>query len=325
MNVIYYQIDYNCILTMEFVANALMNNFGKNVVFWAPDEVDTWQRVKQYKNKINELCKKTNTTAEFWEGNHTQEDSFVYDRIKVINWPNFCISLTLGKYKILEQTNKTDTFEHLFVSLNHSAPHHKCFFIDTLCEYDLIENNLVSWHKFTYKDYNFKHFDNNPIILDDISSGVEIINYPPYYHRAFLDLVCESFSEIPDISEKTYKAIAAKKPFLSLGHKGLYKKLQDLGFVLYDEIFDYKFDEYYSYEDRVRSAVKQVKDLQGQDLKKLKQIIQHKLEHNYKTLVELGNNVPEEVKLFCENNVVPHYDDVFSYIKRDRHHHNFVL
>jgi len=325
MNVIYYQVDYNCILTMQFVADALIKNVGKNVIFWAPDEVDTWQRVKQYKNKINDLCKRTNTTAEFWEGNLTGEESFVYDRIKVVNWPNFCIALTLGKYKITEQNKKTDTFEHLFVSLNRSALPHKSFFIDTLCKYNLIENNLVSWHKLTFINFDFKYFDNKPIILDDISSGVEIINYPPYYHQAFMDLVCESFHDQPDISEKTYKAIAAKKPFLSIGYKGLYKKLQDLGFVLYDEIFDYEFDEYYSYEERVRSAVKQVKDLQGQDLKELKQSIQHKLEHNYKTLVELGNDVPEEVKLFCENNVVPHYVDLFYYIKRDRHHHNFVL
>lgn len=202
---------------------------------------------------------------------------------------------------------------------------HKCFFIDTLCKYDLIENNLVSWHKFNFGNFNFKHFNNEPITLDDISSGVEIINYPLYYHQAFMDFVCESFSEILDISEKTYKAIAAKKPFLSLGYKGLYKKLQDLGFVLYDEIFDYEFDEYYSYEKRVRSAVQQVKNLQGQDFKELKQSIQPKLEHNYQNLVKLGNDIPEEVKLFCENNKVPHYDDVLDYIKRDRHHHNFVL
>jgi hypothetical protein len=325
MNVIYYQVDYNCILSMQFVADALIKNSGKNVIFWAPDEVDTWQRVKQHKNKINDLCKKTNTTAEFWEGNHTQEESFVYDRIKVVNWPNFCIALTLGKYEISKELKKTETFDHLFVSLNRSALPHKCFFIDTLCEHDLIKNNLVTWHKLTFIGFDFKHFDNKQIILDDISSGVEIINYPPYYHRAFMDLVCESFSEIPDISEKTYKAIAAKKPFLSLGYKGLYKKLQDLGFVLYDEIFDYEFDEFYSYEDRVRFAVQQIKNLQGQDLKELKKSIQPKLEHNYKNLINLGKQVPVEAKLFGENNVVPHYVDVFDYIKRDRHHHNFVL
>ena len=325
MSIIYYQFDYDCILTMQFVADALIKNSGKNVIFWAPDEVDTWQRVKQHKNKINDLCKKTNTTAEFWEGNHTQEESFVYDRIKVVNWSNFCISLTLGKYKIAEQNKKEETFDHLFVSLNRSALPHKCFFIDTLCEHDLIKNNLVSWHKFNFTNFNFKYFDNKSIMLDDISSGVEIINYPPYYNRAFMDLVCESFPEIPDISEKTYKAIAAKKPFLSLGYKGLYKKLQDFGFVLYDEIFDYKFDEYYSYQDRVRFAVQQVKNLQDQDLKKLKQSIQPKLEHNYKNLINLGMQVPEEAKLFCKNNDVPHYSDVLDYIKRDRHHHNFVL
>jgi hypothetical protein len=325
MNVIYYQIDYNCILTMQFVAYALVNNPGKNVVFWAPDELDTWQRVKQYKNKINDLCKNTNTTAEFWEGNLSGENSFVYDRIKFVNWKYFCIPYTLGKYKISEQNKKTDTFDHLFVSLNRSALPHKCFFIETLYEYDLIKNNLVSWHKINFNDFNFKHFDNQPLILDDISSGVEIVNYPPYYHRAFMDLVCESFNDLQDISEKTYKAIAAKKPFLSIGYKGLYKTLQDLGFVLYDEIFDYDFDEYEQFEDRVRNVIKQVKSLEGKDYKALKQQIQNKLEHNYKTLVELGNDVPEEVKLFCENNVVPHYVDVFDYIKRDRHHHNFVL
>lgn len=325
MNVIYYQVDYNCILTIEFITDALLKNQGKNLVFWAPDEIDTWQRVKQYKDKINRLCLSTNSTVEFWEGNLSGEDSFVDDRIKVINWKYLCILYTLGKYKILEQNKKTDTFEYLFVSLNRSALPHKCYFIDTLCEYDLIERNLVSWHKLTFIDFEFNYFNNQPIIIDDISSGLEIVNYPPYYHRAFMDLICESFDDKPDISEKTYKAIAAKKPFLSLGYKGLYKKLQDMGFVLYDEIFDYRFDEYEQFEDRAKFVIKQVKSLEGKDYKQLKQQIQSKLEHNYKTLVELGNDVPEEVKVFCENNVVPHYVDVFDYIKKNRHHHNIVV
>jgi len=325
IDVILYNKDYNNIIDLPFVAKTILNNKNSNIIFWAPDEIDTWQRVKAYKDKINKLCASADSTIEFWEGNLLPYKTYKQDRITVINWQNFCVHYTLGKYKIKNEHNKTQQMQNLFVSLNRSSVLHKCVFIDLLAKHNCIDNNLVTWHDINNNNYNFKYFDNQKLILDDISSGVEIVNYPDYYCNAFLDLVCESFDNFPDISEKTYKAIAAKKPFITIGYKGLYAELQNLGFKLYNELFDYEFDNLVSFQDRAEHVIKQVKNLQNQNLNTLKKQIEQKLEYNYNVLLNLAKTADKQIINFANKHTVPHYSDILDYVKRDRHHHNFVL
>lgn len=320
--------NYNYVVSMPFIKNQLVNSKNTKLIFWAPDEVDTWQTVKQHKVEIEDLCSKFDNVVEFWEGNHSH-DTTKSQFIKVVNWSNFCTTLVMGKYNVLEQLEKPYTCENFLISLNRSSMPHKCTFIDILSKYDLIENNLVSWHKKNNWNYDFKHFDNEILTVDkiDINNGKEVFNYPHLYNQAAMDLVCESFDDVPDISEKTYKAIAAKKPFVSVGYKGLYKKLDELGFVKYDEVFDYTFDDLDLFEDRVEHVIKQVKNLQDKDFKKIKTLLKDKLDHNYNNLIKLSEQVPEEIFEIIDKyrQRVSYYIDVFDYIKKNRHHHNIAV
>ena len=62
------------------------------------------------------------------------------------------------------------------------------------------------------------------------------------YYQSNCDLVLESTIESLFITEKTWKPIVFQKPFLVWGGQGIHAKLKDLGFELYDELFDYSFD-----------------------------------------------------------------------------------
>lgn len=279
------------------------------IIFWGPDEVDTWQNVKKFKTYIEKICLERNLAVEFWEGNFRKQIPVNSKKIKVLNWSTFCATYTLQfDYKSQHKLKPTK----LLTSLNRSALPHKCAFIDIMAKYNLIKNNVVSWHRHDYNQkYNFKYFDNEKIIIDNINHPAALYSYPPDYHLGHIDLICESHPATPDISEKTFKAIAAKKIFLSVGYKGFYKQMQRLGFKLYTEIFDYDFDCYESFSARAENAVKQVSKIKN--LNNLYPMVQHKIDFNYNIFLKISHNVPEEFKVFIKKHKVEHYNDLFDY------------
>lgn len=303
--------QYNFVNTFGSTMKFLSLYKDTHIIFWAPDEMDTWQNVKKYQDHINKICLDRKNTVEFWEGNFYKQEFVSNKTIKVVNWSNFFITYAL-KFNYLEQHNKKP--DTLFISLNRSALPHKCKFIDTLAKHDLIKDNIVSWHKQGYNiKYNFEYFDNNKLIIDDINYQEALHTYPQEYRKAYIDLICESFSNKPDISEKTFKAIAAKKVFLSIGYRGLYRQLKDLGFKLYTEIFDYEFDNFKYFDDRVENAVYQISRLKNYD--RIYPKVNHKIEYNYNHFLKLAHQVPKEFLTFIHKHDVPFYKDLFGYFK----------
>lgn len=315
--------EYNFMMSFSTVLKNILAVKNTKIIIFAPDEVGTWQNIKQYQERIEELCAKKNNILEIWEGNYLQDD-VVSKYIKVINWQTMCATLVLGLYDFKKQHQlKHNTF---IVSLNRSAMQHKCQFIDLLSKYNLIEGNIVSWHKQDYKQYKFNYFDNQIIRIDDIDTPTSCLSYSSEYHNGFLDLVCESYDDFPDISEKTFKAIAAKKLFVSVGYAGLNKQLEMLGFELYTEIFDYSFDEEKEFYKRAESIISQVKEYENSDYTKLYDLVQHKIEHNYQQFLKIANKVPEEFIEFIQKYDVEYYTKLFDYFKKNnRQRHNCVI
>ena len=90
-------------------------------------------------------------------------------------------------------------------------------------------------------------------------------------------------------TEKTSKALLFCKPFLVIGCTGWYKIFEELGFKLYDELFDYSFDEIESFKDRHQAIMTQIKDILNMDRDMLnKKIldIQDKIYYNKRQLLD---------------------------------------
>ncbi len=67
------------------------------------------------------------------------------------------------------------------------------------------------------------------------------------------DLVIETYINGPNyFTEKTWKEILHERPFLMIGNKNNNNFLKQLGFELYDEIFDYSFDKIDNCYDRLK-------------------------------------------------------------------------
>lgn len=184
----------------------------------------------------------------------------------------------------------------LFCTLNMNPHPHRAMLIDRLAELDLIKHNVVTWLKPGREGYEFKHW--TECLLDDpyLSYGDDghVIQYHtkmPDYHNTLFDIVAESSPDVLFWTEKTVRPIANFKPFVVLGAQHANKKLLDLGFVLFEEIFDYEFDSMESYEDRLRSLTSQVKELSinrgPADFVNIRNLVSEKITHNFKRLVSI--------------------------------------
>jgi hypothetical protein len=94
-----------------------------------------------------------------------------------------------------------------------------------------------------YTDYNF----------DNVENFIKLV---PVYQTAKTSLVAESlYQDVGGIiTEKTLQAIAAKHPFLCIGHRNIHKEIAERGFRLYNNLFDLSFDDEYN-TTRMRSVL----------------------------------------------------------------------
>ena len=89
------------------------------------------------------------------------------------------------------------------------------------------------------------------------------------------------------------------KPFLVVGAKGFHQHLVRLGFQLYDEIFDYSFDEEDTDEARcegIAKNIKKISNLSTPELRNLYNILLSKLKFNKLLALKLATTVPDEVR-----------------------------
>jgi hypothetical protein len=204
-------------------------------------------------------------------------------------------------------------FKHRFISFNHKTHHHRCCLLDNMYKHDLFKDGQVSFHWYNNNDndtsartnhYQFKYWTPQMLTIDQENpleqfNGQSLI--PIEYTQSFMQVVSESSAIHHIISEKTATSLFYNKLFLVSGPKGYHKMLDRMGFVRYDEIFDYSFDEADDLEPRIDMLLQNVIKLRSYSLEELSKIHQNlkpKLAFNKRRIHELAFNkkhVPEFV------------------------------
>jgi hypothetical protein len=189
--------------------------------------------------------------------------------------------------------------KYTFISLNRNAHDHRCLMMDLLAKHDLLKNQAISWHGLYYSSqdnrYKFKYWEETPMHLTERVNGdhINIFTNVIEYDLAFLELVNESTENIHFLTEKTVKPLLFGKPFIIFGAIGFHEWLKDLGFLLYDEIFDYSFDYIEDTVQRFEHIITQVKniDLMNSDERyNLFLKIKEKLEYNRQHAIEIATD-----------------------------------
>jgi len=239
-----------------------------------------------------------------------------YSNIIIYNTPlyflNFLYYLDKSEINKLSQEIKTiaknNEFKKLFISLNNKPHDFRCETMDSLAKYDLLKYSSYSWLKDGTDDelYTFHHFDNEYKKLNfDKKTGRDFYWKDLLYDNPLINFISESDDSIIGISEKTCKSLLIGQPFIVYSQKGFHKVLQEFGFELYDEIFDYSFDLYETRTERIEGICENLNNLKNKNLSDLYNSISRKLEKNKQTALDIIKNRKfidkEYLKLLIDN------------------------
>lgn len=282
----------------------------EKIVYFVPEECRLFSQ--DCLEIIHCILEKNNCTLEIWLGNFEESQcrktigiELPKDRISIVNWNTFLMYRSFYHFtkKHFKKDCKTINIDKPFVCLNNRVTSYRCKMMESLARNNLIDSGYVSWLKTLddkiYDDI-FEYFDNKPIylnkqkVIDHKSSISEIINEEEYF-KGFVNIIPEGEVWLKDLSEKTFYAILHKKPFLILGAPRIHKKLQELGFLLYDDIFDYTFDDKEDVDKRISGIIANLKAIKNKDYNSLYRKMLPKLEFNYNKFIEIledKNSVP---------------------------------
>jgi hypothetical protein len=261
-----------------------------------------------------------------------------YQNTLIVDWPAHWIAkMAIGMldhsvYEInrsngldINKPNLDCNIEQLYISMNNLATPHRCEMMDILAKYDLVKLGAISWRdvlrhfdssrvsiesESTLGKFKWKYWTPCKMTLDipmDMTSRVNQYRIPPQYATAFMQIVPESSAEVFFMTEKTAVPLLLCKPFLVAGCKNFHTNLQDMGFVLYDELFDYSFDSEENLITRyegIAENIKQYRNVSITELKEIQNSVRDKLLYNRTHALKLSNSPPKATKYASPNKLL---------------------
>lgn len=152
-------------------------------------------------------------------------------------------------------------FQYHYICLNKAPKRHRMLVMDSLAKYELFSNGAVTFRELNQGMPVELHYWQQQQYFLDQNNTSELFNQeilPKEYQYSFMQLVTESHEDIFFLTEKTAIPLLFNKPFLVASSKHFHKRLEELGFKLYDELFDYSFDEIDDLRERMDSLVKNI-------------------------------------------------------------------
>ena len=255
-----------------------------------------------------------------------------YKNIKLYHWPTFFLSLTYQRLNS-PYTNHNEslglgvrdlycgldpeTFDFTYISMTKARKKHRCIMMDLLAKNDLIEKGAVTWRseprcreEFCQDIvYDFQYWKEEPLFLDQTTDdklfNQEIV--PKEYITSFIQIVPETDDEVFFLTEKTAIALFFNKPFLVISIARFHEYLKKLGFKLYDELFDYAFDnvdDIYTRYQMICDNITRIDNMSTQEKRQKLALIKDKLIYNKQRGIELATdiqNFPEIWNKLAEN------------------------
>jgi len=262
-----------------------------------------------------------------------------YSHLTIHYWPTFWLTLLFTRLLVspnyqmnnsigmdVEKINagKELPIKYPFITMNKVPKIHRAIMMDMLAKYNMIDKGIVIWREET-TGYQFKYWEQEILLRDQKEKFVTQETLPLEYATSFIQLVPETGDTWFGLSEKTGMALFFNKPFLVAGSKGFHKILTELGFKLYDELFDYSFDDIEDTEERydlIAQNINKYVDKTPQELKALYDSVFEKCVYNKKIALRLATNagiVPEIwqklVKHQAQNNITDYPEAINNFIK----------
>jgi FkbM family methyltransferase len=196
---------------------------------------------------------------------------------------------TLFLYNIFKR-NLLDTFHMSFTKMD----------VDHQVSYSNTVNN--QFRNFYYKEDNqldyglLEELENRlPLVLDtdDLVSGSlmfdQLSTTKNFYDTSFIHIISETYfnTDIIHITEKSYKPILYRQPFIMLGPPKILKHMKKLGFKTFEHVWDESYDEVTDHTERFYRILDLVEEFGNYDMPQkinlMKQCVDT-IEHNFNVL-----------------------------------------
>jgi hypothetical protein len=255
-----------------------------------------------------------------------------YKRIKIIHLPTFWfkrtyhmwtaspsnMNINLAKNIDIRDINfgeNNTNFNYTYICTNNIAKNHRCLVMDLLAKHNLIDCGAIAWrdishafdedrHLFTdltdsqRSNYPYRYWTPKRMFLDYDLSYFHQETVPDQFKESFMQLVTESDDTEIFFTEKTATPILLNKLFLVAGPMYHHRELNRLGFVNYDEVFDYSFDSEPDIETRYVMIIENIERLSllsKEELVDMHIRIFPKLLHNKTVAMQYINNIPQNL------------------------------
>jgi hypothetical protein len=226
--------------------------------------------------------------------------------IKTIGYPLGLLARTRSRLTELDVTNKIADYsgnpmKH-FICLNAVPSPHRVTLVTWLHKSDIINKCHWSWlrrkttqeweetlENVDFADtsiFDFRKTKELDISLEDLESHFNQDTVSDFYYLtdSLIDIGVEtSPAEMQFITEKTWKPYLHGKVSLFLNCQSYYAILKNLGFELYDEIFDYSFDTITNADERqiaYHAELKRISDIPIEELQTKISTIRDKISRN---------------------------------------------
>lgn len=235
-------------------------------------------------------------------------------------WANNSICLDIQDIRVSEKT----PIKYPYISMTKLPKPHRAIMMDMLAMHNIIDKGVVIWRELT-ESYQFEYWDQQIMLRDQVDGFKNQETLPLEYALSFMQVVPETDSTAFTITEKTAMPLFFNKPFLVAGSVHYHKKLQDLGFKLYDELFDYSFDSEPDTKlryDLIAQNVKRYTDKSPSELKELYDSVFEKCVYNKQVILRLATDTSLVPKSWQElvnhhilNNIPEYPADLLNFIR----------
>lgn len=321
-----YNLNFNKEDIFNVIANHVRDSYSMDILYFNPLEpignpidIPSGKEYEEYYKNIlydfESFLLERDIIVYFLFGGSKLFDSwgnggdYVIRNVKVLSWNTFLLHYS-GQFLIksyekpIQEINIDTNFEKLFFSLNRHPRIQRALIMDNLCKNNLLDFGLFSWNMLCdewHESYEFECWKETRTVLDT-SDKINIINNVNeridfntdflLNNRCLFNVVGETMNGNNEvfISEKTYKNFLIGQPFISVGSLYYNQQLKNLGFKLYDEIFDYSYDLISDSKQRVVELVKNLN------------------KYKYVNLSEIYNQI-KEVTIFNKNKSIEYYNN----------------
>ena len=308
------------------IKHAVLNNTSLDcdeIVFFWPQEIgpdcdnflfpDTkdagpellWDNITSY-------CKERSIKMHLVVGNHSIiRNPLIDPYIKVSHFPTYWFTMTHAQ---LDYTDAEITYPYIMMNFAADNRPHRVSTMDYLCKHDMLDNGAWSWcvsnpelddqFKWWHPELRYRSLDLDAGLNPSGLGGIGHKEVPTQWNQSWMQIVSETSYMVPFFTEKSVHAIMGKKPFLIAGSQKQHQALKTMGFVLYDELFDYSFDDIEDLDERMEQLVLQVKRYYHKtphELKQLKESIHEKLEHNHNNMINIVNEEKQIPSIMFED------------------------